>query len=185
MTQEPTPVGDQRLLQNLWQYRCQPVTPYFLAMGPHCKNVFYWHVLAVGLKCLNACFHSSNLGFWHIWSFRTCMNSPPYAIPILRLLFSYSAQSTLGKIHGNSSHLTDLSLDHDVGCWCSCWARAIFLRSPLSCLKGSTYSLTCTNVCEGLSRLNKSLMMTQLKSLPQAIPCISLFVPPELTCRLA
>ena len=134
----------------------------------------------MSLKCLNACFHSCNLVYWHtLWSFRTCVNLPPYAIPILRLLFSYSAQSTLGKIHGNSSHLTDLSLDHDVGCWCSCWARAIFLRSPLSCLKGSTstivqQSLTCINVCEGLNRLDKSLVMTQLKSVSQAIPCISL-----------
>lgn len=46
MMQEPTPVGDQRLFQNLWQYRRQPVTPYF-SHGPTlvakmCFIGMYW-----------------------------------------------------------------------------------------------------------------------------------------------
>ena len=53
------------------------------------------------------------------------------------------------------------------------------------------HSLTMSNMHKCLRRtkstrqVNQSLVMTQLKSVPQAIPCISLFVPPELTCRLA
>ena len=41
------------------------------------------------------------------------------------------------------------------------------------------YSLTCKNIIyKGLDLLNKSLMMTRLKSIPQASPCTSFFVPP-------
>ena len=135
----------------------------------------------MSLKCLNACFHSCNLVplYWHtLWSYRTGHHtqSPFYgfysAIQLRALLAKFTETLTITEITGS---------------WCRVLVQLLgqshLLPQPTlvpeNNRKHVCYSLTCKNIiCEGLDLLNKSLVMTRLKSIPQASPCTSFFVPP-------